>query len=1015
MIEDIKSHPNGQRYALCIGIPDNSIPNSILRFAVKDAQDVAELLRDPQRGNFEVTLLTKYQETTKQALEKEIYQKLRDPKLKPEDLVVLYISCHGATYGPDKTFYLLPSDTRFQTDSQPDLLTVLDIHDITRSLSNANVKNIILFLDACYSGGAGEVIKNLSITNTQNTNLYIIGAARHDQKTPQSSELKHSVFAYHLLQAFEQPPRQEDGWITVSEILSFVDNAFKEKGGLQFQTYSTTVNHNLGLVQNPQYLPESRNFAERVKTLLELGGFKPLPIELPQNPPAGYYVAEVKGNNFSQRRSGVIPYYNEYQHISQKQAQNLGDFIKQQYYNEIFDEVKLVVAKELDKITNEIIIACGIRKRDIKIITCDQLLENLIDFSDYLEYLILNYQKPNSNLDQLSLSDIYINPLNTQNQDLEIEVRNWLATPDKPSLAILADYGSGKTVFSQHLAAKLAEEYKKADQQKRGQCRIPLLVNLREFARYSIHNFEGFLYAYLNQNCKVDNPNYHALISMARSGLILFILDGFDEMAQRAYKDVLEHNMELLNSLALLEKNKILLTTRPEYFTSLSEEQNLLKDYQTIFLSHLNEEQIKGYLQKRIKINGNKDWNYYFNIIEQIPNLLDLAQRPVLLEMIVKTLPTLERGRYRVNRPSIYQDYLEEEIKRQKFNNQREMLIDKNKRFEIIEKLAIELYKTGTSSLPENKIRDLIINLLTPEQQRSESESYLREFLTCSFLNRIGNEYLFSHQSFMEYFVASRLAKDISEGIKENIGIRALDQTILGFLIQLERHEQSEAYKYATFDRSRLEVWLRNNCEEGWITSNAATLLSKLEKGYSFGKANIKLEHAHLSYADLSFVDLSDPNRNQSLNRAILSKAILIEANLSRITLSNANLIGANLRSADLRQANLIEADLRSADLRQANLIGADLRSADLRQANLIGANLRSADLRQANLIGANLRSADLTEANLTKAKLNGADLTEANLTRADVQFAECDQFMDYKNLKLTNTKNINTIIINRR
>ena len=79
--------------------------------------------------------------------------------------------------------------------------------------------------------------------------------------------------------------------------------------------------------------------------------------------------------------------------------------------------------------------------------------------------------------------------------------------------------------------------------------------------------------------------------------------------------------------------------------------------------------------------------------------------------------------------------------------------------------------------------------------------------------------------------------------------------------------------------------------------------------------------------------------------RPDLSKAILVEANLSGADLTEADLTGANLSDTDLSRADLSEADLRGANLSGANLSGAKLTKAKLTRANLTGADLTSVQL----------------------------------------------------------------------
>ncbi len=131
--------------------------------------------------------------------------------------------------------------------------------------------------------------------------------------------------------------------------------------------------------------------------------------------------------------------------------------------------------------------------------------------------------------------------------------------------------------------------------------------------------------------------------------------------------------------------------------------------------------------------------------------------------MIVKTLPELvlelTKKSEKVNLPSLYQRYLEGELKRQRLKKRIDLLIKPEKRFEIMEEIALELYLTNSSALSSNQIRKLSGKMPTGEQLW-EMEN-LREIVTCSFLIRRGNDYSFSHQSFLEYLVARRLAKDI--------------------------------------------------------------------------------------------------------------------------------------------------------------------------------------------------------------------------------------------------------------
>ncbi len=785
----------GRRYALCIGIGQyTELVNHDLRYAVSDAQSIADILQDTQQGDFEVTLLTEPIHTTKQALEEHLDQILNAPDLNPEDMVVIYISCHGSIYGRGNTFYLLPSNANLE-DAFPKKTTIIDIHDLAKTLSDAKVKNIIFLLDACYSGGAGYILKSLNfdLNFSSDTNVFIIGAARHDQATFQSSSLKHGIFTHCLLKACEQKPRRSDGWLTISEIRSFITEEIKShntENPLQFQEMSASVNPNLLVVKNPRYSAQNLEFYQQVKKLLMLMKYEPADTEEFKDAPPGFYIAEINAG-IEPLRAGIIPYYNQVEALTPKEAEKLAIYVKEQIKLGNLDQGILVTMLDISNEAKQILSSHGGRSLVVK--TYDGIWKNLIDFKKYLQELIYNYEYQVKEDKEIPLAHVYI-PLKAERRsydfehyqfatketpttrkfktsfhttwkgDLEEMVKQWLSNPTASRLALLADYGSGKTTFCQHMAAFLSKNSLEGKENGSYENRIPLLIPLLEFAKAPF-DLEIYLMTYLQRHCKVDHPNFNTLMKMAEAGLFLFMLDGFDEMASRANSDTVQQNMALFEQLANVPKNKVLLTTRPEYFMNLSQEMKVLHAYDCLYLQPFSKEQTDLYLQKRINsakyhpADTIQDWRYFRQMIDEIHDLSDLSHRPVLLEMIIKTLPNLVAEKKVIDRPNLYQQYLEGEIERQQLLKQRrDLQISRQKRLAIMEQIALKLYLTDKIELTSNQILEVSKELLTSEQL-GEMEGSLREILTCSFLIRSGDRYRFSHQSFLEYLVACRLAK----------------------------------------------------------------------------------------------------------------------------------------------------------------------------------------------------------------------------------------------------------------
>lgn len=217
----------------------------------------------------------------------------------------------------------------------------------------------------------------------------------------------------------------------------------------------------------------------------------------------------------------------------------------------------------------------------------------------------------------------------------------------------------------------LAKKYRANQEDK---VRIPILFNLGRFTKNV--DFEDLIVGYLDRKCGVPNPKFNIFKKMNDEGLFLLIFDGFDEMAMQVDFDTIAGNLREIEKLTESPKSKVLLTSRPEYFSSTKEEEEIFapssllekeRRFDRLSLIPLNESQIRSFLQRRIPLieEAEKDWTYYLDTIGVIHDLSDLSKRPVMLDMITKTLPLLIKAKKTINAANLYQTYLEGEIKRQ--------------------------------------------------------------------------------------------------------------------------------------------------------------------------------------------------------------------------------------------------------------------------------------------------------------------------------------------------------------
>jgi hypothetical protein len=172
--------------------------------------------------------------------------------------------------------------------------------------------------------------------------------------------------------------------------------------------------------------------------------------------------------------------------------------------------------------------------------TPDDLIRSLIDFTSYLNNLIHDFQDLLVDRERgLKLPQLYVEPdafyyprelelppeamnLLTEVGPLQTLVDEWLADPELNQLTLLGDYGTGKTVFTLKLAHDLAQAY--LDGQG---TLIPVRIPLKEFDPKQ--EVADLVMNHLRRH-GIEGSPYAAFQYLLRQGMLLLILDGFDEI-----------------------------------------------------------------------------------------------------------------------------------------------------------------------------------------------------------------------------------------------------------------------------------------------------------------------------------------------------------------------------------------------------------------------------------------------------------------------------------------------------
>ncbi len=216
----IQNENKPRLFALLVGVSGYASNDLKLRYAAKDASDLAVLLQK-QEGVFyekvEIKLLLD-EAATEDAIEIEL-AKLRK-KSAPDDNVVVFMAGHGYT-DASQSFYFLPTGV----DLSPDMLaaTAIDGDIIRKGLSKIPGK-VILFMDACHAGdgieGASMVDMNgLANGFSDGAGLVMFASSTGRDVSYEGPQWENGAFTEALMSILSDPGAYgADGKLSISEL-----------------------------------------------------------------------------------------------------------------------------------------------------------------------------------------------------------------------------------------------------------------------------------------------------------------------------------------------------------------------------------------------------------------------------------------------------------------------------------------------------------------------------------------------------------------------------------------------------------------------------------------------------------------------------------------------------------------------------------------------------------------------------------------------------------------------------
>jgi len=609
------------------------------------------------------------------------------------------------------------------------------------------------------------------------------------------------------------------------------------------------------------------------------------------------------------------------------------------------------------------------------------LKNEISKFQSYIERVIYDFEnwpeysdgqrKPIIEL--LERADLYKYYVNLRCRDSEKEydpideyIEKWINQEDKNHIILLGDYGTGKSSFLLYLTYILAKSF--IDDPIN--VPIPIFISLKNFKK--IRDIKKLILSVMNNDYDVSIFTLSDFQQLLEEGKMILLLDGFDEMESKSNKEIILHNFEEINKL-VTKKSKVILTSRTHYFKTHSQVNDLFNPqydtellkmirgnprFKVLELLDFNNSQIIEFL----KLHTN-DYMDMWRKIKSTYNLDDLSKRPILLEMIIRTLPKLMETEQDINSSDLYKIYTDIWIQREDWRS----VMDPDEKAVFMAELALYMFLNNIQSVHFTDLHQIVLNHFKRTIiSKDDADFFYTDTRTCSFLNRdeSGN-YKFIHKSFMEYFVAKKFYNEI---INENIQFfkeKPLSPEITDFMSKMDINTSS-LYNliYATINQKFDQV--------KYMGGNSISILNY--KGDTF-------------------------------NNKDFSNTILRNANFEGTVCDNSN-----FSNAELQEANFIDCTMLYVNLEYAKLDGAMIEGI----GQITALALDEAEKRLAfGTINGNVSIVDLK--NFRKI----FNFKESNFSIENIKFFCADEFIGFsdsnKNIYVLDTIFFNNYFLKER
>lgn len=609
----------------------------------------------------------------------------------------------------------------------------------------------------------------------------------------------------------------------------------------------------------------------------------------------------------------------------------------------------------------------------VQTLTYDELFRRFEKFSPYVDHIIAD--------DNLSAFDnTYEEPFFRDNQGEELAtpwLQRWRDDPasDGKWLIVLGEYGTGKTSLTRVLQYRWTNDYLKDPSLP-----IPFRIELRTFTRQ--FDARTLIHHFLDSN-NLGHIPIEFVYHLMRSGRIILLLDGYDEMAQFLNS---RERRSCLGALAQLATDgaKGILTSRPNYFTETEELRVFEALYSTLeqnryYISKSDKEffdkeraidnLVTKYLLDRFerhirdldrdqteslvrrKLAGDAEGqSIILGLLQRVfreesgGSKIALSGKPVIIAYLLELIDDIRTSEDIQDQTITEWQIYRMIVDRLMLRDQQRSPLDPQRRRRCLQQIAMLISTRDTAIAREVTFDEVIdtefksdFRLMDADERRHRRDELFEDLRGSATLTRAegggGSGWIFSHNSLREYLCVELMLSSLLN--KNPIEITVpITQAMKSFAASVPVHNFSEIVSalqsawHGRHSRRTIGLYLTLLWDRTTLTGLDQLSAVKQILGTT-DKSAIPLDGIRLS--DVSFGAISTHGSPVALSfdGSELSNIVFDDISINHSTFAGSVLDSCSFRRADLSWCDFSRALLFECDLTSASIEGAIFNGID--------------------------------------------------------------------------------------